>query len=229
MKIPHTGVCILFDDSDHRDSPNRTYSQNQAFYMNIKMGGVEKMSPSYILEIMKKADCEHLVWVSKRIGENEDVHFTWVYAHELQHLLHDILCPGLSIIGCFLRLTYGCIDPNVKRYDIDIPTEFDCEKRAKGVVKEIFGEKACNSYIKDQLQNPERKECFEKLKDVEPSMHFNVEKETLDLLCRYKEQFKAQQKVLAKQGMFRHLNIEEICAKKSLESIIQSEMTDNRA
>ncbi len=220
MKIPADGIYILFDDSDYEDHPNAIF-RKQAFHMNIKVGGVEEMSPEHILAIMDKPDCEHFVWVSKRIGKSEHIHFAWVYSHELQHLLRDISCHKLSIVGHFLNVTYGLIDPKVTRYYIDIPTEFDCDRRAKGIVTEIFGQEKCDRHILNQGQNPDRKDWAERMQDVEPSALFDVERETLDLLCQHKEPFKAQQRYLCKEeGMFCDLDIEEICAKRSLGNAI---------
>src|SRR5262249_534595 len=71
MNIPNTGVYIVFDNDEFPNYINKRF--RRAFYMNIKKGGIEELSPIHILEIMNKADCEHFVWVSKSVGEDEDI------------------------------------------------------------------------------------------------------------------------------------------------------------
>lgn len=209
--IPSRGVYILFDDDNHENLGNDLYASN-AVYMNIKSGGIEECSPKYILDIMNKPDCEHFIWVSKKISESEDIYFCWVYSHEMHHMMQDIKNPRLSRIGCFLKNNYGCIEPKVERTQIDIPTEFEAELKAEEIVIIIFGEELYRDYLRSNTETDENaRRYFEKFEQLKRNWSGDVLRETLDLLCRYKDQFIFLQKDHAEKGRRFDINIEELC------------------
>ncbi|MBD9363327.1 hypothetical protein EBB_23155 [Methylomonas sp. EbB] len=41
--------------------------------------------PSHVLAVMKDVACHHMVWLSRRALEEDEILFVWIVAHELRH------------------------------------------------------------------------------------------------------------------------------------------------
>ena len=132
MGMDVEGLFVVFDDYDYTGYINRLYTNNLAFHMNIETGGIEEMSPTHILEIMENPDCRYFIWICRTVPKTDDMEFSWIYSHELQHMAQDIKYPHISSLTCFLSLTYGRIRPYVMA--IDIPAELDAELKAVEII-----------------------------------------------------------------------------------------------
>jgi hypothetical protein len=135
-------VYVLFDDNDYADYPNPRW-RKRALRLDVRRG-VEEISPEHILQLITSPDCDHLVWLSKRIAEAERVHMIWVYAHELRHVVQDTLYPGLSEMTDPLRkMRHG-------GYAVEMPQELDAELAARDLVLQVFGEEEYQAYRRRQ-------------------------------------------------------------------------------
>jgi len=115
FNVPSKGVAIVIDNKCYKNSYNPTWRCSKANHMNIKDGGIEKISPEPLLKIMKSKQYSHLIWVSGDISKSKDIEFMWTLAHELRHLEQDLISIILSKAGKFLRNTLGNIEIDEKK------------------------------------------------------------------------------------------------------------------
>jgi hypothetical protein len=152
MGIENYRGYVLFDDNDYANDANPTW-RKQALHLNVRRG-VEEMSPEHILQLINSPNCDHFVWLSKRIAEGEKVHMVWVYAHELRHVIQDTLYPGLSEIT-------GSLQKVLSGYQIEFPQELDAELAARSLVLKFFGEEEYADYRRRQCaDNPKAADYF---------------------------------------------------------------------
>ena len=152
MEVPSVRLVIFFATQDNSNRPSWKASFNakydlQGFYIDrtqdhrIPYPEPDEVKDELVSGSFKWDRCQHFIWISKRICEAEDIHFAWVYSHELQHLKQSLNNPSLLIVAKLLE--------HVK-YEvpsIDIPTEFECEVKAKQIAIRVFGEENCISYL----------------------------------------------------------------------------------
>ena len=140
LNIPERDILFVFDDSDYEGYINPTWSRKQALHMNLALGGIEEMSPEHLLKLMGGATHAHLVWFSKKACQKQPVEFSWIVAHEMQHLLQDMRSHTLSRATYFLMNNLNAIDIEEPRITITVPAELEAERTAREIVTEIFGE-----------------------------------------------------------------------------------------
>lgn len=210
MQIDMLGLYILFDNQDYDDTLNDLYKK-PAFHMNIRAGGIHEMSPEHVLEIMELPECEHFIWISKEVCISDQIRFTWIYTHELQHLIQDLNHPELSTITNFLTLTYSRVDPTAPKRQIDIPAEFEAELKAKEVVTKFFGVDAYSSYKAAERLRPGSEEYFRAFEKRQSTWSGDLVKETLTILRSHKKAFKIQQERLRDAGYSFDFDLEKLC------------------
>ena len=146
MEISSYDLVILFatEDNDNRPHWKTTYDDyynKQGFYANVNIDVMPHPWPDEVNCILGRF-CKHFIWISKRICEAEDIHFAWIYSHEVQHLKQSLKNPFLLIVADLL----AHLSWDVR--EVDIPIEYDCERKAKELVISIFGEDECISYLR---------------------------------------------------------------------------------
>lgn len=213
MEIACDNLCILFSTEDSTNKPD--YKNNydemyekQGFYANLKIENGMLPSPwpdeiTCIMSILRQSN--HFIWLSKRICESEDIHFAWIYAHELQHLKQSLNNPYLLIVTKLLERDIP---------ELDIPSEFDCERKAKQIVVNIFGEDKCHSYLREMMVgsiNSEKR--YSKLLELDIAADFDVEHEVKKAICIKKERMKNIQKEWQDNGSTNwNINIDKLCS-----------------
>ena len=207
MQIPKEGVYCFFDNQEYMEYDQHIedyYKRKKGFHRYT--GNKDKIfgyHPRDIFKIMESNDCDHFIWISKEICDADDAKFSWYYSHELQHLIHYIENPALCNLSYFLHDTYrGISGP---RWSIEVPIEFDCDQKAKMIVENIFGPNLCEECIKSVFCQEE----YLKFKEIEALMHFNIEKETIRIICGHKDQFKKYTRYTQKYD----IDIDDICSK----------------
>jgi hypothetical protein len=208
MQIPEDRVYYYFDDQEYMQydqSIEDCYKKKLGFHRYTKnKKRIIGRHPNKIFKIMEKDDCDHFIWISKNICEAEHIKFAWYYAHELQHLIHYVDNPSLCNLSYFLHDTYSGIDR--PRWPIEIPIEFDCDQKAKMIVENIFGPNLSDECIKSVFCQQEE---YIKFKEIEALMPFNIEKETIRIICGHKDQFKKYTRYTQKYD----IDIDGICSK----------------
>ncbi len=182
-----TGLCVLLDNSDHEGYVNRRYA-DRAFYMDIEDGGIEEMSPDYVLEVMRSPTCRHFIWMSRRACLDSQAGFTWILAHEMRHLAQRASDKLVAQINGLLRRAY----PNVGRarsLQIDFPAEFDAELSAREAVRALLGEHALESYLAVQRQTADGRRYFERFREIEREWSGDLRAESLRVLCGHKAEY----------------------------------------
>ena len=79
FRVPERGIALIFDKNDYTNYPNFLW-QNQGLHFNIKLGGIEEISPEPILDIMQSGKYSNLIWISNRVCIGNPVTFVWVNA-----------------------------------------------------------------------------------------------------------------------------------------------------
>lgn len=189
-KMKNYNVTFVFESEDYSKYLNPTY-RKQAFHMNIKSGGVEEMSPQDLLEIMKNSETKHLVWVSNKICEAEEIYFAWVLSHEIQHLIQDERDSEISFLGNFLLGFLGCVKNGASW--VEVPTEYDSERTAKFLVYKLFGKAQLKKYIEKQLADPQNVNTFRRYEALTRIYSKNIKAETVKILCKYRREFEKLQ------------------------------------
>jgi hypothetical protein len=161
--------------------------------------------------------CKHFIWISKRICEAEDIHFAWIYAHEVQHLKQSLKNPFLSIVADLLdRLSW-----NVR--EVDAPIEYDCERKAKEVVVSIFGEDECISYLKRMKSvDAGHEKRYNKILVLDIMADFDVEREMQRHVRMNKAHLLDIQKQMPDLSYPWNIDIDEICSHENAHEAIIS-------
>src|SRR5574340_312591 len=147
LDVPQNGVYILLDDGEHPAYYNPCYKR--ALYMNIRIGGIEEMSPPHILDIMRRPDCEHFVWISPTIANGNEFYASWVFVHELQHVIQDVSYPELAKVGTFLRYALPAINSRLNQ--LDFPAELDAEIKAKELTISLLGLESYRAFESSEI------------------------------------------------------------------------------
>jgi hypothetical protein len=210
MRIPQEGVYCFFDGQVYMDYDiyvDDDYKRLLGFHRYTgNKEGIHGDHPGDIYKIMERNNCDHLIWMSKKICDADDVHFSWIYVHELQHLLNYIENPDLYNLSRFLCDTYSGIDG--RRWPCEVPDEFYCDQKAKMIVEIIYGAERRDECMRRVFTEQEE---YIKFKEIEALMPFSIEDETIRIICEHKDQFKQYTDDLGKYD----IDIDSICAKCS--------------
>jgi hypothetical protein len=209
MSVPKKGVCILLDDGEY-PTPSYIPRYSKALYMNIRIGGIEEMSPEHILKIMEKSDCEYFIWISPSVTNGDPFYAAWVLAHEAQHLIQDITYPELAKVGTFLRRAYPAVRTDIELNQLDLPGELDCEIKAKEITTFLFGIVSYENFVSKEKKS-HAVNYYKKLNELEIKQP-DFREQTLLLLCRWKEQFIEQQKIFNQQSNNFDFDIVKLCS-----------------
>ena len=185
FSIPDIGILIILDSDDYKEYPNPIW-RNQGLHLSIKDGGVEEMSPDYLLEVMESREYSNLIWLSKRICDADLTKFIWVASHEFQHFRQSVVSPDLSVANTFLYNTLGDrkIQIDEPKVAITIPSEFDAELSAFKTVKKIFGREKVEKYVK----RPHRFDKIGILLSYDPNKQYDIIGKTIYFFEKYREQ-----------------------------------------
>lgn len=210
FKVPARGVAFVFDDKDYEYHLNPVW-RNKGCHMNIKVGGIEQMSPGHLLEIMESRKYANLIWLSRSVCIGTDLEFAWLLSHELRHLEQDLLSCSISSAGYFLYLALGLINIEEPKLIVTVPYELDAELAAWRVSSKIFGGAAAANYIDHMASTGNLQESFKKLKSYDPYQCYDVVENTVNLLLKYKKQFQYLQQV-SEDEIIKNFNINKTCA-----------------
>ncbi|MDD1758508.1 MAG: hypothetical protein LUQ22_07250 [Methanotrichaceae archaeon] len=208
MAVPRNGVYILLDDGEYPNYFNPRYKR--ALYMNIRVGGLEEMSPQHILDIMGKPDCEHFVWISPSVLNGNEFYATWVLAHELQHVIQDSNHPELAKVGTFLRYALPAMKTDAQLNQLDFPGELDAELKAKEMAISLLGVESYRAFVSNEVLHNNANDYYKKLEILEISRP-SYKEATLLLICSSKDAFIDQQKRLNEKGKNFDFDIERLC------------------
>ena len=208
MAVPQNGVYILLDDGEYPTYFNPCYKR--ALYMNIRIGGLEEMSPQHILDIMGKLDCEHFVWISPSVLNGNEFYAIWVLAHELQHVIQDSNHPELAKVGTFLSYALPAMKPDTQLDQLDFPAELDAELKAKEMAISLLGVESYRAFVNNEVLHNNANDYYKKLEILESSRPSYKEGTRL-LLCSLKDEFVDQQKRLNEKGKNFDFDIEQLC------------------
>ncbi|MBW1796717.1 MAG: hypothetical protein JRJ38_20265 [Deltaproteobacteria bacterium] len=182
-------LIVVLDDSDYEDCPNPRYSKDIAWYMNIRSGQLEEMSPEHMLEVMDPQRCDHLIWVSKRVAVGSFSRLVWVLAHELRHLRQEIEYPELSTTNLLIKRLSKQV-PLKSKYQFGVPAELDAEWAAYQTVVKILGNDALNAFVTEECQRDEKAEPYYKeLFVLLPDYCEDWVQQTKKLLCENRKIF----------------------------------------
>ncbi len=183
--IPEKGIAIILDENDYPGYPNRIW-KNQGLHINIKLGGIEEMSPETLLNIMQSKNYSNLIWISNRISTGDSVQFAWVISHELQHFVQDQICHILSVANSFLfnNLSHNSIVIDEPKEAMTIPYEFDSELAAFKTVKKILGDLEADRYIR----SPQNYNRLRTLLDCDLKKPYDVLEQTIQFFEKYRKQ-----------------------------------------
>jgi len=183
FSIPDIGILIILDSDDYKEYFNPIW-KNQGLHLDIKNGGVEEMSPEYLLEIMESGKYSNLIWLSKRICDADLTKFIWVASHEFQHFRQSVVSHELSVANTFLNDTLGKIQIDEPKVAITIPSEFDAELSAFKTIIKIFGRTKAEEYVRQ----PHRFDKIGILLSYDPHEQYDIIGKTIYFLEKYRDQ-----------------------------------------
>lgn len=184
FSISQKGIVLVFDSNDYNEYPEGSIWRNQGIHMNVKIGGIEQMSPDPLLDIMHSHKYENIIWISNRVCSGDNLQFLWVVSHELQHYLQDRISYTLSNANAFLLEAYlfDYIEIEEPKVDIDIPYDFDAELAAFKVVRKFYK----NSEIETYLRNSDHGITFDRLSDYNLGNPYDITGQTINYLKKYR-------------------------------------------
>lgn len=194
MAISCDHLCIFFATEDNQNKPDWKFGYNkkydsQGFYVYKEQGGIPSPWPDEINCIMGKS-YKHFIWISKRIGEADEILFALIYSHELQHLKQSLKNKYLLIIANLLEH-----NDNYEDLNMDLPTEIECEGKAKEILVERFKQKPFEAFIKRMREcGSYDKRRYDRLLDLNIPANFDVEREIQQDICANKEKLQKIQK-----------------------------------
>ena len=178
--------------------------------MNIRIGGIEEMSPQHILDIMHKPDCKHFVWISPTVANGNEFYAAWAFVHELQHVIQDISYPELAKVATFLSYALPSIKTNTQLTQLDFPAELDAEIKAKELTISLLGLESYRAFESSEILHGNAGDYYKKLEALAMSWP-GFKEATLLLLCSSKDAFNDQQKRLNEKGKKYDFDIERLC------------------
>jgi len=172
LNIQQVKLISYFDD---KDSFFYELGQKNGLYLNISYLGRGPFKENELTEVFDHGNYDHLIWISKEISECEEIDLVWTYSHELQHLIHALEDPNISIISDYIWKVWGKMD--YTKHWLELPNELDCEKTAKKITEIIFDKQICKNYIEkkfglqfkaklDYLKNVISNNIYEELKKI---------------------------------------------------------------
>lgn len=151
------------------------YSQNNfirddfhfpAFFWR-KGNSVERV-PSTIAALMNDPNVTHIVWLSKLLLDEENIHILWVYSHELRHFMQDQEAVNIVKIKSLLsKLHIQEGFSSGKGTQLEIPNELDAELFAKSIVEAVFGLTVLSNYISLKCKEQNGDSYFQRLEYLE--------------------------------------------------------------
>ena len=188
FSIPSKGILIVIDDDDYKDYPNPIW-RNQGLHLNIRLGGIEEMSPEHLLDIMESGKYSNIIWFAKRICAGDLLSFVWVASHEFQHFLQDKTSHDLSVANTFLYSVLGDkkLQIDEPRVAMSIPAEFDAELSAFKTITNIFGATEAEKYIRQ----PDRFDRIGCLLKYDNNVQYDLIGQTIYLLEKYRDQLES--------------------------------------
>jgi hypothetical protein len=183
--IPSIGILIILDSDDYKEYPNPIW-RSQGLHLNIRLGGIEELSPEYLLEIMQSREYSNLIWFSKRICDADLTKFIWVASHEFQHFRQNTISHELSVANTFLEnaLRGEKLKIDEPKAAMPIPSEFDAELSAFKTFIKIFGRKEAEKYIKQ----PHRYDKIGSLLSYDLNEQYDIIGKTIYFLEKYRDQ-----------------------------------------
>ncbi len=198
--IPAKGLVFVFEKEDFQECYPDVWRFNPnwrklGIHLNIRVGGVEEISPEHLLKLMKSCDYTNLIWLSVKTCETpRDIDFAWILAHELRHLEQDLSNQILSRAGHLLQCAQPLFEAKEPKIQITVPTELDANLRAYRVTKQEFGSENVNAYVREEFLDNERQELLEMLEQDESGTRYDVFGCTAALLMKYAPQLEKFQK-----------------------------------
>lgn len=136
---------LLFDGHDYASDPSVLDEfRDIAFYWNRSRP--KGRVPHHVRKLMDDPLCEHLIWLSRRALNEEDLLFVVILAHELRHLYQtvrgfprNIVRNAAHDLRCdlrFIRLPSGPMSPD----------ELDADLFALRTAAGLFGEERFRSF-----------------------------------------------------------------------------------
>jgi len=176
------------DADDYENYPNPIW-RNQGLHLNVRLGGIEEMSPEYLLEIMESRKYSNLIWLSKRICASDLMKFLWVASHEFKHFSQDTISHELSVANTFLYNVLGDkrIQIDEPRVAMTIPAEFDAELSAFKTIIKIFGTIEAEKYIRQ----PDRFDKIGYLLSYDLNEQYDIIGRTIYFLEKYRDQLES--------------------------------------
>lgn len=194
FKVPANGLVVIFDEHDYNQ--NDLYSNsiwiNLGNHLNIQEGdGFDETSPPTINNLIRSLDYSHLIWLSNRAWETENIVFAWNLSHELCHFEQDLKNHYLSLAGNFLINNLKGIDIKEPKLWITVPTELHAELTAWRTVKSLFSPRDVDLHINHLCTSGKNKEHYQILAKHNPEETYDVAGFIVDLLRKYEAQLDA--------------------------------------
>ncbi len=230
MGIKLTGQYIVFAAQNYDEQiKNEGYARIFGMQGFCIKKGVARLgsglAPKDFWDIYLKQDCDHMVWISKSIGDADDDHFTWVYSHELQHLKQSLRNPYFLTLQN--ELIYLLVEKGQDMLSVEIPTEYDAEQKAQEIFIDIFkSEKNCKRYKEKQKELSDYwKEHFAKFDEMNEMKiweNMAVEEAIIQFACKYQQRIKEIQQLNGNRHARYSLDIDELCSSKNIQKAIKA-------
>ena len=103
--------------------------------------------PDYIWHIVEREPAAHLIWLSEKVLDEEEIRFAWIVAHECGHVRQTALSRSLTELRRSIRRLrqqpqFRYLPPTLMGTD-----EIDSDLLAMQVTERIFGEDSLREFL----------------------------------------------------------------------------------
>ncbi|MCP3774339.1 hypothetical protein NLX71_13635 [Paenibacillus sp. MZ04-78.2] len=178
--LPESGLIIIVDSEDYDSNIYPSWG-DLGLHMNLS-NGIEDISPPYLYDLMVSRKYSNIVWLSGRTSKDIPT-LVWSLSHELRHYYQDSISSIISRCGYFLYHTMGFIDSNFTY--MDLPHEVDAELFGWEISKKVLGEEVAEEFIQKMIN---RYPSYAKLREFKERAEYNMIKELINVLKKYKNE-----------------------------------------
>lgn len=202
----HQNILFFFDDKQRiNDSMGSLIFRGSFDYAYFK-----KEFSDEINKISKFSDFEFIIYISENTAEiDSEIFKSLTIAHELQHILQEVYIKCIilkdTLLKKYLRLK-NLYSPKEYR---NLPTEIDAFIKAKKITINLFSEREVNDFLNAEIAEIDsrisntrdsvakeklkgEKEYWEDIKNIDISMHYELEDRFEELWDKYQCQIEEE-------------------------------------
>ena len=175
FNLKFSKTAFLLDDEKYDNLEFYYDWRNRGRYLDLRDNPV-LICPNSINALISSKIYDHLIWISSKICDSDNVTFGWILSHELRHFKQNLENKFIFDASHIIKKYYKWKDT---------PTEIDADFKAYEIVLQLFEKEKINQFFQNNIEskNTDQSTHFINIqKNFILKNNYNVKKETLDIL-----------------------------------------------